>query len=40
MVTNGAMTFALVVEVLYAGLLPGLIEGMESDIVDLEVGDI
>jgi ABC-type lipoprotein release transport system permease subunit len=39
-VTVGAMAFALFCELLYAGLIPGYMEGMEEDIVDLEVGDI
>jgi len=40
MVTIGAMTFALVVEILYTGLIPGFMESMQSDIVDLELGEM
>ena len=39
-VTIGAMTFALVVEILYTGLIPGFMESMQSDIVDLELGEM
>jgi ABC-type lipoprotein release transport system permease subunit len=40
LVTIGAMTFALVVEILYTGLIPGFMESMQSDIVDLELGEM
>jgi len=39
-VTVSAMAFALTAEVLYSGLLPGLLQGMEDDVVDLEMGDM
>ena len=39
-VTIGAMMFALVVEILYTGLIPGFMESMQSDIVDLELGEM
>ena len=39
-VTIAAMTLALCVELLYAGLVTGYLQGMEDDILDLEVGDI
>jgi ABC-type lipoprotein release transport system permease subunit len=39
-VTIGAMTFALMMELLYAGMIPGFMQGMEDDVVDLEVGDV
>lgn len=38
-VTVGAMTFGLWVMILYAGLVTGMIEGMEADILDFEIGD-
>jgi putative ABC transport system permease protein len=38
-VTITAMAFALFVEVLYAGLIPGYINAMEEDIVNLQLGD-
>jgi ABC-type lipoprotein release transport system permease subunit len=40
MVTIAAMTLALCVELLYAGLVIGYMKGMEDDVVDLEVGDV
>lgn len=40
LVTIAALSFALWAELIYAGLLPGYIQGMEEDVVDLEVGDI
>ena len=40
LVTISAMAFALFVELLYAGLIPGMLEGMQEDITDLELGDI
>ncbi len=39
-VTIAAMTFALWVMVLYSGLITGYLNGMERDVLDLEVGDI
>jgi len=39
-VTIAAMTFALWVELLYSGLIVGFMEGMERDILELEVGDM
>ena len=39
-ITVGAMAFALMIELLYGGLIPGMIEGMEDDVVDLEMGDM
>ncbi len=39
-VTIAAMTFALWVELLYSGLIVGFMEGMERDILELEVGDL
>lgn len=38
-VTISAMAFALFVEVLYAGLIPGYIGAMEEDVVNLQLGD-
>ncbi len=40
MVTIGAMAFALFVECLYSGLIPGYMNAMLEDITQLEVGDI
>jgi ABC-type lipoprotein release transport system permease subunit len=40
MVTVGAMTLALLVLVLYTGLIEGYLRDMERSIVDLEVGDV
>ena len=40
LVTMSAMAFALWVELLYAGLLPGMLEDMEEDITGLEIGDL
>ena len=39
-VTIAAMTLALSVELLYAGLVTGYLQGMEDDVLDLEVGDM
>ncbi len=39
-VTIGAMTFALFMMILYAGLMDGYLLGMERAILDLEVGDV
>jgi ABC-type lipoprotein release transport system permease subunit len=39
-VTIAAMTLALCVELLYAGLVIGYMKGMEKDVIDLEVGDV
>jgi len=39
-VTISAMAFALFVELLYSGLVPGYLNAMEEDITDLEIGDI
>jgi putative ABC transport system permease protein len=39
-VTIAAMAFALFVELLYAGLVPGYVRAMEEDITDLEIGDV
>ena len=35
-----AMTFALTIMILYAGLVEGYLQGMERNILDMEVGDI
>ncbi len=40
LVTIAAMTLALCVELLYSGLVTGYLQGMEDDILDLEVGDM
>lgn len=40
LVTITAMTLALWVELIYAGLIPGYMADMEQGIVDLEVGDL
>lgn len=40
LVTIAAMTFALWVELLYSGLIVGFMEGMERDVLELEVGDM
>ena len=40
LVTISAMAFALWTMVLYAGLVEGMILGMEGDVLDLEVGEI
>lgn len=40
LVTMFAMTLALCVELLYAGLIPGYLMGMENDVVETEVGDV
>lgn len=39
-ITVGAMGFALFVELLYAGLVPGYMRAMEEDVTQLEVGDV
>ncbi|MCO4773383.1 MAG: ABC transporter permease [Deltaproteobacteria bacterium] len=39
-VTIAAMAFALFVELLYAGLIPGYLRAMEEDITQLEIGDV
>jgi ABC-type lipoprotein release transport system permease subunit len=39
-VTIAAMTLALWVMILYAGLMEGYLQGMERNILDLEVGDV
>jgi putative ABC transport system permease protein len=40
LVTMAAMTLALCVEILYSGLVTGYLQGMEDDVLDLEVGDM
>ena len=40
LVTIAAMTLALCVELLYSGLVTGYLQGMEDDVLDLEVGDM
>ena len=40
LVTIAAMAFALWTMVLYAGLVEGMILGMEGDVLDLEVGEV
>jgi ABC-type lipoprotein release transport system permease subunit len=39
-VTIGAMTLALLVLILYSGLVEGYLQSMERNILDLEVGDV
>ncbi len=39
-VTILAMTLALCVEILYSGLVTGYLQGMEDEVLNLEVGDI
>jgi ABC-type lipoprotein release transport system permease subunit len=39
-VTIAAMTLALLVMILYAGLMEGYLDGMERSVLDYEVGDI
>jgi ABC-type lipoprotein release transport system permease subunit len=39
-VTVAAMTLALTVMILYAGMMAGYLEGMERNILELEVGDL
>ena len=39
-VTIAAMTLALCVELLYSGLITGYLQGMEDDVLELEVGDL
>jgi ABC-type lipoprotein release transport system permease subunit len=40
LVTIGAMSFALLVMILYAGLMEGYLRDMERSVLDLEVGDV
>ena len=40
LVTVGAMSLALFVMILYSGLVEGYLEGMERNILDLEMGDM
>lgn len=40
LVTMGAMTFGLVAMILYAGLVEGYLQGLERNVLDLEMGDI
>jgi ABC-type lipoprotein release transport system permease subunit len=40
LVTMAAMTLALCVEILYSGGVTGFLQGMEDDVLDLEVGDM
>jgi ABC-type lipoprotein release transport system permease subunit len=40
LVSIGAMAFALWTMILYSGLIRGMIQGMESSVLDLEVGEI
>jgi ABC-type lipoprotein release transport system permease subunit len=40
LVTIGAMSFALFVMILYAGMMEGYLRDMERGILDLEVGDV
>ena len=39
-ITIAAMTLALVVELLYSGLVTGLMYGMEDDVTGYDLGDI
>ncbi len=39
-VTVAAMSLALLVMILYSGLIEGYLEGMERNVLDLEVGDL
>ena len=39
-VTIGAMSFALLILLLYAGIVEGLLVAMEDDVLDYEVGDL
>lgn len=39
-VTIAAMAFALFVELLYSGLVPGYLNAMQQDITELEIGDV
>ncbi len=39
-VTMSAMTLALCMEILYSGLVTGYLQGMEDEVLNLEVGDI
>ena len=40
LVTIAAMSFALFVMILYAGLIEGYLRNMERSVLDLEVGDV
>jgi len=40
LVTVAAMSLALLVMILYTGLIEGYLEGMERNVLDLEVGDV
>jgi putative ABC transport system permease protein len=40
LVTVAAMTLALFVTIVYSGLMEGYLEGMERNVLDLEVGDL
>ncbi|MCB9755460.1 MAG: hypothetical protein H6713_36470 [Myxococcales bacterium] len=40
LVTIAAIALALTVELLYSGLVTGMLQGMERDIVDIELGDV
>jgi putative ABC transport system permease protein len=40
LVTIAAMAFALFVELVYSGGIPGYMKGMEEDVTDLDLGDI
>ncbi len=40
LVTIAAIALALTVELLYSGLVVGYVQGMERDVVDLELGDV
>jgi hypothetical protein len=39
-VTIAAMSLALLVMILYSGLIEGYLDGMERNVLDLEVGDL
>ncbi len=39
-ITVAAMAFALCVELLYSGLIPGYLRAMEEDITQFEIGDV
>lgn len=39
-ITIAAMTLALVVELLYAGMVTGMMGGMEDDVTEYELGDV
>jgi len=40
LVTVAAMSLALLTMILYTGLIEGYLEGMERNVLDLEVGDV